>query len=330
MSAQSCQCDAYPADDNDPQTCDTAAMMTAPLDELRALIARHAGPDSAPLALISGLILVSEPGPTLPCQVVVEPVFSLIVQGAKRVEIGKQAFGYQAGQFLVVSVDLPANAYVVEATPKRPYLGLGLMLRPEAIAGLLLESGSPRAVEEGRAGIAMGELSSDLADSIVRLVRLLDRPSDVPILAASLEREILWRLINGPQGAMIRQIGLADSRMSQIGRTVRWLRGHFAEAVRIEHLAEIAGMSVTSFHRHFRNVTSMTPIQYQKQLRLQAARRRLMTTAEEVSEVGFAVGYESPSQFSREYRRMFGKPPGQDSADLRADPSTARTPIRVV
>nr|WP_205195068.1 AraC family transcriptional regulator [Burkholderia sp. Ax-1719] len=277
-----------------------------------------------------GLFLVREPGPTLPCQVVVEPVFSLIVQGAKRVEIGKQAFSYRAGQCLVVSVDLPANAYVVEATPEQPYLGLGLMLRPEAIAGLLLESGNPRTVGEGRSGIAIGELSSDLADPVVRLLRLLDRPSDVPILATSLEREILWRLINGPQGAMVRQIGLADSRMSQIGRAVRWLRGHFAEAVRIEDLAGIAGMSVTSFHRHFRNVTSMTPIQYQKQIRLQAARTRLMTTCEDVSAVGFAVGYESPSQFSREYRRMFGKPPGQDGTDLRRDPSATDVPVRVV
>ncbi|NIE68655.1 AraC family transcriptional regulator [Burkholderia sp. Ax-1719] len=305
-------------------------MMTAALDELRALIARHAGPDLAPHRLMPGLFLVREPGPTLPCQVVVEPVFSLIVQGAKRVEIGKQAFSYRAGQCLVVSVDLPANAYVVEATPEQPYLGLGLMLRPEAIAGLLLESGNPRTVGEGRSGIAIGELSSDLADPVVRLLRLLDRPSDVPILATSLEREILWRLINGPQGAMVRQIGLADSRMSQIGRAVRWLRGHFAEAVRIEDLAGIAGMSVTSFHRHFRNVTSMTPIQYQKQIRLQAARTRLMTTCEDVSAVGFAVGYESPSQFSREYRRMFGKPPGQDGTDLRRDPSATDVPVRVV
>lgn len=310
-------------------TCENAVMKTA-LNELRALIERHAGPDSEPPKAIPGLLLASESGPTLPHQVVVQPVFSLIVQGAKRVEIGKQTFDYHAGQFLVVSVDLPVNACVVEATSQAPYLGCGLMLRPEAIASLLLESGSTRTISDDGLGIAVTDLSSDLVDSVVRLLRLLDRPSDIPILAAPLEREILWRLINCPQGAMVRQIGLADSRMSKIGQAVRWLRSHFAETVRVEALAAIAGMSTTSLHRHFLSVTSLTPVQYQKQLRLQAARMRLTTTTESVSEVGFAVGYDSPSQFSREYRRMFGKPPGQDGEDLRANPSASRTPVRIV
>ena len=277
-----------------------------------------------------GLYLGIESGPTAPCPVVVEPVVSLVAQGAKRVEVGMQGFDYCAGQFLVVSVDLPADAYVVEATPEVPYLGCALTLRPEAIASLLLESGGPGAVADDRPGIAVSDMSSDLADSVVRLLRLLDRPSDVPILAVSLEREILWRLINGPQGAIVRQIGLADSRMSQIGRAVRWLRSHLAETVRIEDLAGIAGMSVTSLHRHFRGITSMTPVQYQKQLRLQSARARLLATREDVADVGFAVGYDSPSQFSREYRRMFGKPPGQDGAALRANPSLPRASSRVV
>lgn len=303
------------------ETCDNAVMTTYSLDELRALIAKHAEPHTKPLQLMPNLLLGIESGPTPPCQVVVEPVLSLIAQGAKCVEVGKQTFDYGAGQFLVVSVDLPVEARVVEATPEQPYLGCGLILRPDAIASLLLESGGPRTTGDDRPGIAVSDLSSDLVDSVVRLLRLLDRPSDVPILGAPLEREILWRLLNGPQGAMVRQIGLADSRMSQIGRAVRWLRGHFSETIRIENLAEIAGMSATSLHRHFRNITSMTPIQYQKQLRLQAARARLMATRADVSEVGFAVGYDSPSQFSREYRRMFGKPPGQDGADLRASPS---------
>ena len=258
----------------------------------------------------------------MPCQIVVEPVFALVAQGAKRIEVGRQAFDYRAGQFLVVSVDLPADAWVVKATPERPYLGCGLALRPDAIASLLLESGGQRLAGDDRAGIAVSDLSADLVDPVVRMLRLLDRPSDVPILGPALEREILWRLINGPQGPMVRQIGLADSRMSQIARSIRWLRSHFAEVVRVEALAEIAGMSVTSLHRHFRGVTSLTPIQYQKQLRLQAARARLMVTREDVAAVAFAVGYESPSQFSREYRRMYGKPPGKDGIDLRTVRST--------
>lgn len=299
-------------------------MTTSSLVELRALIQKHAGPDSRPLRQIPGVYLGIEAGPTPPCQLVVEPILSLTAQGAKRIEVGKQKFKYHAGQFLVVSVDLPADANVVEATPQLPYLGFAMTLRPEVIAGLLLESGGPRTDSDNWPGIAVCDLSSDLLDAVVRLVRLLERPSDIPILALALEREILWRLINGPQGAMVRQIGLADSRMAQIGRAIRWLRGHFAEAVRIEELAEIAGMSGTSLHRHFRSVTSMTPIQYQKQLRLQAARARLLTRKEDVAEVGLAVGYDSPSQFSREYRRMFGKSPAQDGADLRATQSLAR------
>lgn len=294
---------------------DNAAMRHTKFHELADLIRRHVGARAA----LPNLVLGMEYGPTPPCQVVVEPVFALVAQGGKRVELGARMVDYRAGQYLVVSVDLPVDAYVSEASPETPYLGCGLALRPEAIASLLLEGGVARAVSEDRPGIAVSDLSDDLLDAVIRLVRLLDRPADIPVLAGSLEREILWRLINGPQGAIVRQIGLADSRMAQIGRSIRWLRRHFAEPVHIEQLAAIAGMSVTSFHRHFRSATSLTPIQYQKQLRLQTARARLMASREDIATVGFAVGYDSPSQFSREYRRMFGRPPGQDGARLRAE-----------
>lgn len=168
------------------------------LEELRTLIARYAGPDTKPLRQMPSFLLGIETGPTTPCQVVVEPVFSLVAQGAKRIAIGRQTFDYRAGQFLVVSIDLPVDAYVVEATPERPYLGCALTLRPEAIAGLLLESGSQRTSSDDRPGIAVSDLSGDLIDPVVRLLRLVDRPSDVAILAPSIEREVLWRLINGP------------------------------------------------------------------------------------------------------------------------------------
>jgi transcriptional regulator GlxA family with amidase domain len=142
----------------------------------------------------------------------------------------------------------------------------------------------------------------------------VDRPDDVPVLGPAIEREILWRLINSDQGATVRQIGLVDSRISQVARAIRWIRTRYAESLRIEDLAQLAGMSVTSFHRHFRSVTSMTPIQYQKQIRLQEARARLLANRKDVAAVGFAVGYDSPSQFSREYRRQFGAPPGKHAA----------------
>ena len=301
----------------------TKPMDASALDELRLLIARHVRQTPGPLREMPHVTLAQETAPTPPCVHIVEPVFSIVVQGSKRVGVAGRSLSYGVNQFLVVSVDMPVDAYVEEASTAAPYLGFGLALKPEVIASLLLEAGAARTINEDRPGIAVSDLTQDLLDPIVRLVRLLDRPSDVPILAPAIEREILWRLINGPQGALVRQLGIADSRMAQIGRAVRWLRNQFAEAVRIEQLAAIAGMSVTSFHRHFRTVTSMTPIQYQKQLRLQAARTRLMSGREDVAKVAFAVGYDNPSQFSREYRRMFGKPPGRDGIELRADPTPA-------
>ncbi len=163
----------------------------------------------------------------------------------------------------------------------------------------MLEAGVPRAIGDDRPGIAISDLSRDLVDAVVRFLRLLDRPSDVPVLAASLEREILWRLINGPQGAMIRQIGLADSRMSQVGRAIRWLRSHLADTVRIEDLADIAGMSVTSLPPAFPPCHVADPDPVPEAASPSGGPRTLMATREDVSEVGFSVGYDSPSQFSR-------------------------------
>ena len=167
------------------------------------------------------------------------------------------------------------------------------------------------------AGIAVSDASPALLDAVTRLLALLDAPDDAPALAAGIEREILWRLITGPQGATVRQIGLADSRLAHLARAIRWIRGHYNETLRVEQLAALATMSVSSFHRHFRAVTSMTPIQFQKEIRLHEARTRLLAEPGDVTGVGFAVGYDSPSQFSREYRRMFGVPPSRDARALR-------------
>ncbi|MDB5530519.1 MAG: DNA-binding protein AraC-type [Devosia sp.] len=285
--------------------------------ELQTLVTRHGSPDGAAVRVLPNVIVMSAYATTLPIAEMTEPMFALVAQGAKGVGLGEGVFDYSAGQYLIVSVDLPLQAHVAVATQETPYLGIGITLRPDAIAALLLEVGSTPATRSDPPGIAVSELTNELADPVVRLLRLLDRPADIPVLAPAIEREILWRLINGPQGDIVRQIGLADSRMAQIGRAIRWIRGHYAQPMRIEDLAAHVNMSVTSFHRHFRGVTSMTPIQYQKQIRLQAARSRLMSTAADVAEVGFSVGYDSPSQFSREYRRLFGQPPGKDGKSLR-------------
>jgi AraC-like DNA-binding protein len=283
------------------------------LAELRSLIARHAESPALQRALPS-VTLSTKNSTTDPIQYVVESTFGLVAQGAKRVVLGNTVFDYGSGQYLVVSVDLPVTAHIIEASAQAPLLGFGLTLEPAVIATLLLDSNAPADAGGNLAGIAVSDATDDLVEAVIRLLRLMDRPEDIPILGAAIEREIVWRLMNGAQGGMVRQLGLADSRMMQIGRAVMWIREHFAEAFQIEDLAKLAGMSETSFHRHFRTVTALTPIQYQKQIRLQEARNLLMNNSNDIASAGFMVGYESPSQFSREYRRFFGAPPRRDAA----------------
>jgi len=292
-------------------------MDNPPLLELQRLIARHGATDAAPLRSLPNVRLVIGIAPTRPFGHIYEPTLALVAQGIKCMILATKMFECCAGQYLIVPVELPMEAHIAEATADAPFLSFGLRLNPAAIATLVLEVGSANSKRDDPAGIKVNDLKNDLIDPVVRLLRLLDRPSDIPVLGPAVEREILWRLINGPQGSLVQQIGLADSRMARVGRAIRWIRDHYAGAVKNEELASIAGMSLTSFHRHFRAVTSMSPIQYQKKIRLHAARTRLMSAAEDVAEVGFAVGYDSPSQFSREYRRLFGRPPGQDGRNLR-------------
>ena len=287
------------------------------LQELQRLIARFAGEAHAVRAL-PNVRLVTSCAPTPPLSHVAEPAFALVAQGAKRAVLADRAYDYRAGQYLIISVDLPIHACVAKATAKDPYLGVIMILKPDAVAALLLETGGAPGPRLERPGIAVSDATVDLLEPVVRMVRLLARPADIPVLLPAIEREILWRLINGEQGAIVRQLGLADSRMAQVARAIKWLRGHYTEAVRIDELASIAGMSPTSFHRHFRVVTSMSPIQYQKQIRLQEARSLLLSGREDVATVGFHVGYDSPSQFSREYKRLFGAAPGKDGERLRA------------
>jgi AraC-like DNA-binding protein len=287
-------------------------MRDAPLlRELRGLIARHAGPGQTRTAL-PNVVLSASTLPTDPASYMAEPALAVVAQGAKRVVLGDQVYDYAAGQYLIFSVDLPLSAHIIEATEEGPFLGLGLTLKPDAIASLLLEVGAAPTNKAGQRGIAVSDLTTDLLDPVVRLLRLLEHPRDIPVLSQAIEREVLWRLVNGAQGAMVRQLGLADSRMTQIGRAIRWIRSHYTESIRIEDLAKVAGMSVTSFHRHFRSVTSLSPLQFQRHLRLEAARSLLLSSSQDVAEVGLSVGYDSPSQFSREYRRLFGQAPGQD------------------
>jgi AraC-like DNA-binding protein len=287
------------------------------LAELRRLIARHAR-DGVTRTALEGVSLMASETTTQPIGSVSEPALAVVAQGAKRTVLQDSVFAYGAGQYLIVSVDLPVTAHITRASREQPFLAVGMTLKPAAIAALLLDSGPGEQARRSPLGIASSDATDEVLDALVRLLRLLDHPGDRRALGPAVEREILWRLITGDQGAMVRQIGLADSRLSLIGRSVGWLRHHYDETVRVDELARLSGMSVSSFHRHFRAVTAMTPIQYQKQIRLQEARARLIADPHDVAAVAFAVGYESPSQFSREYRRRFGVPPGKDAEQLRA------------
>ncbi|MDQ1518357.1 MAG: hypothetical protein QOE80_4187 [Actinomycetota bacterium] len=287
------------------------------LTRMKESITRHAG-DGITRTALPGVSVICSPMMTEPLCDVAEPTLAVIAQGVKDTALNGRTFTYGAGQFLIVSVDLPVMGHITRASADEPFLAVLLNLRSERIAALLLETAPaanprPGAVDTTPAGIAVSDASPALLDAIGRLLALLDAPDDAAALAAGVEREVLWRLITGPQGATVRQIGLADSRLAHLARAIRWIRGHYDETLRVEELAARATMSVSSFHRHFRAVTSMTPIQFQKQIRLHEARARLLAEPGDVAGVGFAVGYDSPSQFSREYRRMFGRPPSRDA-----------------
>jgi len=297
--------------------------------ELRALIARHARPDDT--TAIDGVLLSASSRPGEPRASTTGTVMAIIAQGAKRLAIGDRVYDYGPGQYLVASVDLPITGHYTQASTDEPALGFGLILRPSAIASLLLDADATRASNPPRRahhapappGLGVAEAMPELLDAVVRMVRLLDSPADRDILAPMTEREILWRLINGPLGQSVRQIGLADSSLTHVSRAVRWINEHYDKPFRVEDLARSCGMSTSAFHRNFQAVTALSPIQFQKQIRLQKSRLLLLGGGHDVATVGYRVGYDSMSQFSREYRRQFGLPPGRDAARLRAGPGTA-------
>jgi AraC-like DNA-binding protein len=292
------------------------------LHELAALVRGHLGAtwhEGAGPVLLPGLQLIASTVVTEAQQLVYEPMLCVILEGAKNTTLGADTHPYRAGQYLVVSADLPVSGQVIAA----PYLAVGIPLDPAVIADLMMEAADAAPETAPVRALAVSEMDDDLIDVVIRLVRLLDRPREAAVLAPLIRRELMWRLLTGERADMMRQIGSAGGRLDQVRRAIRWLRVHYAEPIRIERLAEVAGMSETSLHRHFKAVTAMSPLQYQKQVRLQEARNLLLSRGRDVAGIGFDVGYDSPSQFSREYARLFGRPPGRDLERLRADPSLA-------
>jgi AraC-like DNA-binding protein len=253
---------------------------------------------------------------------VYRPLLCLVGQGSKVVALGDHVFTYAPGRYGVVSADLPVLGQVSQASPERPYLCLVLDFDPAALSELALRV-PPTSVEAPPLGMTLADAGEDLLEACLRLLRLLDDPQALPVLAPAAEQEVLYRLLTGPHGARMRQITASHGRVAQIGRAIAWIQRHYRERITIDELAGAAGMSPSSLHEHFRAVTAQSPLQYQKMLRLQDARSAMLIDGLDATSAAFRVGYESPSQFSREYRRHFGEPPSRDIARLRASPELA-------
>jgi len=271
-----------------------------------------------PTTAIPGLALRRAEAPSAPISSTMAPSLCVVAQGAKRVVLGEEVYVYDAHHFLLTAVDLPVIAQILDASPEKPYLGLILKLDLRAVAQLLVDSHLPHPrVQPARRGIAVSAISLPLLNAFGRLLDLLDVPDDTPILAPLIQREILYRLLVGEQGPRLRQMATAGSQSHQIARAIDWLKSNFNQPLRVDDLAEFAQMSTSAFHHHFRTLTSMSPLQFQKWLRLHEARRLMLTEHLDAASAAFQVGYESPSQFSREYSRLFGTPPLRDITSLR-------------
>ena len=309
-------------------------------------IARHENETSAPLLAamidsigcrtvgntdsptpISGLGFFRREAPMPPCICLVEPSIVLVVQGEKQMLVGGDAFPYDVNRFLITSLDLPASSQIVTASPDKPCLGLVLKLDLRIMAELIAQGGLPlpaeRSIDRG-VGIGLGAVTSTLLDAFKRLLDLLDDPGAISVLAPLIAREIHYRLLKSDQAARLWQIASVGSQGHRVAKAIDWLKVNYTETLRIDDLATRVQMSPSSLHQYFRQLTAMSPLQYQKWLRLNEARRLMLNESHDAASAGFEVGYESPSQFSREYTRLFGAPPRRDVDGLRRKADEAR------
>lgn len=268
-------------------------------------------------SVVPGLTLHRWEMPTDPASYLMGPSICLIGQGKKRVFLGEEAYVYDAHSYLLTSVDLPLSAHILDASAEKPYLGVTLALDLTVIADLMLDQGmeAPR-VPRDRLGLAVSQLSAPLLDAMERLIALQGKPEESAVLAPLIRKEISYRLLTGEQGDRLRHIVSAGSHSYQVARAIDWLKENFRASFKVEDLAARSGLSPSAFHSHFRAMTAMSPLQFQKKMRLSEARRLMFTEHLDAGTAAFEVGYESPSQFSREYRRLFGAPPLRDMKNL--------------
>ncbi|MFT4074332.1 MAG: AraC family transcriptional regulator [Asticcacaulis sp.] len=289
-----------------------------PYRELATLIARFATTDGDIRTPVDGLFIGRRSAPGDPVHKGQHACFALVAQGAKSVTVGGETHHYGVGTCMVVSLDLPVISCVTEASPDVPQLGVGMLINGERLREVIARLPVPHpAFTTPVRGVGVNQATPELLDAMIRLLRLLDTPADIPAMAPLIEQEILYRLLTGPDGPRLLNIARADTPGNRIARAVAWLREHYARPLRIEDLAGDCGMSVSSLHHHFKAVTALTPVQYQKQLRLHEARRLMLVESCDAGTAGHRVGYLSPSQFSREYSRLYGCPPARDIESLR-------------
>ena len=298
--------------------------MAAPLPngapELRIELARRValfvGSTENRATEIPGLSLHRRTSPTAPCSMMYEPGVTVIAQGRKRVELGGTTFLYDASRYLLTSVDLPVISRVIGATEEVPCLALALKLDMSMVRELVGREEVPMAAQSDGPGMVTGETTVEFLSACCRLLDLLDTPRDIPFLSGLIQREIIYRILRGAGGARLRAIATLGEQSNRTAKALSWIRTNFAKPLRVGDLAEMAGMGVSTLHHHFRMLTAMSPLQYQKQLRLQAARGRMLVDGLDAASAAFEVGYESASQFNREYRRYFGQPPMRDIRTL--------------
>ncbi|BAY79796.1 AraC family transcriptional regulator (plasmid) [Nostoc linckia NIES-25] len=292
--------------------------VTKQQSELADLIAQNSKTDGVHATAIERLFLIRSSQPTMPLYALHEPALCIVAQGKKQVMLADNLYVYGRDRCLVVSIDLPVVGQVIEATPTVPYLCLRLDLDAAELSTLMMEAKLDATANQQPPGLSLSPVSPQLLDAAIRLLRLLETPEDIAILAPLVVREILYRLLSGEQSARLRQIALADKRLQGISKAINWLKWNYEKPFRIEAIAREACMSTSSLHHHFKSVTAMSPLQYQKQLRLLQARSLMLGQGMDAATASHHVGYESPSQFSREYSRLFGAPPLRDIARLKS------------
>ena len=279
------------------------------LDDIRALAIRHAGVKHPGMSRLS-IYCVTEP--TELAALVYDTAVFIVLQGTKRTFIGDQMFEYGPGQTMVAAAEITAVGQIIEASPDKPFLAISLNLDPAVIMSVMLyQSETPEL--QMQPGFAFSIANAELIGAWQRLLEVYERPREIPVMALHLERELMFRLMLSPHAEMLRQIAGVDSRLSHIRRAMAWIRERYPEQLSVEDMAAVAGMSESVFHRRFKAVTALSPLQYQKHIRLQEARRRMVSKESDAASVSFAVGYNSTSQFSREYKRLFGHPPRRDA-----------------